>query len=355
MSADVFTYNAVNIKNKEIRAEVAAIQTQIDAKNTECAGYLATLTPAGRAGAVQHSANHCELWSLIPTNPEAGPAWNSGTKVCDTTGYYRCGASATYTIPTGATCARFQIWGAGGNSPGSCCCSFSIGGGSGSYASVIMPVTAGDAYTLCAGCAYCCYADAGSGQYDMGGCKSYVQGNGLSSFCAEGGVSGRACIQMKTRCQYGMSVHGRCGGVFGNFCYCCQGTWLCTTGSQQGGCNKQFNQSPYKIHSTGACRTYYGSATGATVYGLSGMMHYFAVMRNPHCMCIVYPPIYGFESSSQCSCVWTQNGQSGCNRKATAGYMQIPAAGGMATFACVECNAIGDAGRMGMVCVQVNV
>ena len=55
-----------------------------------------------------------------------------------------------------------------------------------------MPVTAGDAYTLCAGCAYCCYADAGSGQYDMGGCKSYVQGNGLSSFCAEGGVSGRA-------------------------------------------------------------------------------------------------------------------------------------------------------------------
>ena len=50
-----------------------------------------------------------------------------------------------------------------------------------------------------------------------------------------------------------------------------------------------------------------------------------------------------------------QNGQSGCNRKAQNGYMQIPAAGGMASYGCVECNNIGDAGRMGMVCVQVNV
>ena len=34
--------------------------------------------------------------------------------------------------------------------------------------------------------------------------------------------------------------------------------------------------------------------------------------------------------------------------------MQIPAAGGR-SHGCAECNNIGDAGRMGMVCVQVNV
>lgn len=354
MSADVFTYNAVNIKNKELRDEVAAIQTQIDAKNTECAGYQSTLTTAGRAPAVKVSANHCELWSLIPTTPEAGPAFSSGTTVCDTTGNFRCGASCTYTIPAGATCARFQVWGSGGNSPGSCCCSFSIGGGSGAYASVIMAVTAGDDYVLCAGCAYCCYADAGSGQYDMSGCQSYVTGNGLTNFCAMGGLSGRACLQMKARCQYGMTVHNRCGGLMPNFCYCCQGTWLCTTGSQQGGCNTDHKIGTYKMWASNN-RTYYGTATGATVYGIDGMLHQFNAARHPHCLCVLYPPVYGFESSSQCSCIFTNNGQAGCNRKAGDGYMQIPAAGGMASYGCANCNNIGDAGRMGMVCVQVNV
>ena len=48
-------------------------------------------------------------------------------------------------------------------------------------------------------------------------------------------------------------------------------------------------------------RTYYGTATGATVYGIDGMLHQFNAARHPHCLCVVYPPIYGFESASQCS------------------------------------------------------
>lgn len=354
MSADVFTYNAVNIKNRALRTEVAAVQSSIDTVTTECAGYMAALTPAGRAATIKQSGNHCELWSLIPTTPEAGPGWVSGTKVCDTTGNFRCGKDCTYTIPAGATCARFQVWGAGGNSPGNCCCSFAIGGGSGAYASVIMAVSAGNAYTLCAGCAYCCYADGASGQYDMSGCQSYVTGSGLSNFCADGGLSGRVCLQMKARCQYGMTVHNRCGGVIPGMCWCCQGTWLCTTGGTQGGCLKDHGVGLYKNWSTGTCKTYYGTATGATVYGISGILHQFNAARNPHCLCVKYPPIYGFESLSQCACMFTSNGQAGCNRKAANNYMQIPAAGGMASYGCYECNNSGDAGRMGMVCVQVN-
>ena len=94
------------------------------------------------------------------------------------------GANCTWTVPGGATCARFQVWGAGmGSNPG-CCCGGSPGGANGAYTEMTIKVTPGDNYTICAGCsqqACCCSA------YDPGyGCMSYVTGNGICCLKADG-------------------------------------------------------------------------------------------------------------------------------------------------------------------------
>mgnify|MGYP003348876141 CR=1 FL=1 len=74
--------------------------------------------------------------------------------------------------PAGVTTARFQIWGAGGGSSGSCAANFSFGtpGSTGAYASVILPVVPGCIYCLCAGCAMCCLALA-QGIGGLDGCE----------------------------------------------------------------------------------------------------------------------------------------------------------------------------------------
>ena len=103
-------------------------------------------------------------WCRIPTAPETG-SFTQGFKVCDTSGYFRCGCNCTWTVPGGTTCVRFQIWGAGGGTTESRCCMHTMPGTTGAYASVIMPTTSGSSFTMCAGCAYCCYA--GSDGYNQ--------------------------------------------------------------------------------------------------------------------------------------------------------------------------------------------
>ncbi len=107
-------------------------------------------------------------WCRIPTGwgEDGLGSWTNGFKVCDTSGYYRCGSSCTWTVPGGTTCVRFQIWGSGGGTSESRCCMHTMPGDTGAYASVIMPVTSGSSYTMCGGCAYCCYA--GSDGWQMG-------------------------------------------------------------------------------------------------------------------------------------------------------------------------------------------
>jgi hypothetical protein len=103
----------------------------------------------------------------------------------------------------------------------------------------------------------------------------------------------------------------------------------------------------------------YGSATGGTVYGIRGA--YPEVCLNHYCMCgyMKHPPIYGYESSSQCTFGFSGGiscGGNYCSTNATFGSvtpsMQIPGAGGFAMQVAGGCISIcGDAGRMGMVCV----
>ena len=110
----------------------------------------------------------------------------NGFKVCDTSGYFRCGNSCTWVVPAGVTKAQFQLWGPGGGTSGQCCCGGSPFGPSGAYMVASLTVTPGDSYTICSGCAYCCWASQTTPGLDQS--PTYVTGPGLS-ICAEGGNS----------------------------------------------------------------------------------------------------------------------------------------------------------------------
>jgi hypothetical protein len=65
----------------------------------------------------------------------------------------------------------------------------------------------------------------------------------------------------------------------------------------------------------------------------------------------VHPPIYGFESTSQCCFTWTA---TCCGRTCSAccGFLAIPGAGGVpSTSTFQNYGACGDMGKGGMVCV----
>ena len=89
------------------------------------------------------------------------------------------------TVPANVNCIQIDMWAAGGNSWGANCCGGSHFGHTGGFVSIVMPTCSGWNYTLCAGCAYCCYPSHSGGAQN--GCQSYVTGTGLTNFCAEGG------------------------------------------------------------------------------------------------------------------------------------------------------------------------
>ena len=133
----------------------------------------------------------------------------------------RCstGCCCLWTIPAGVRKVHFEMWGAGGNGHGACStgrCQHFAGAQGGYYNSKMVTVTAGDTYTVCAGGTYPCESVE---CVACNGCSSYVNGTGLSNFCALGGTGGCANGSWNTACH---SDWGRCcvapnahGGDFG--------------------------------------------------------------------------------------------------------------------------------------------
>lgn len=335
MAADVLLYNALNEDNQSLINQNAELDTNIAAQNALCSSSQALIDANSPQLVANSGPNQARMWCLIPE----GSSWVGGFKVCDTSGDFRCDSCCEWVVPAGVTCARFQIWGAGAGTGSACCCGFTPIGGTGAYASVIIPVSEGDTYTLCGGCAFCCYGCRG--QNDADGCASFIIGNGLTNFCAEGGEGSIYC-EIQTRCagSYCMYLGG---------CICNSGTDVCWNTQQQGymGCDQRLGYSMIS-----SCKTYYGTAASGTVYGVRGSFGFISV----HCdgqICVQHPPIYGFAASSCCSCCIATVDRQGCERSATNGYMQIPGAGGWAGYKCAgQTNCAGDAGRMGMVCVS---
>ena len=116
MAADVLTYNALNEVYKANREKLAVGIASIAIQNDLCQ-YAVNLKQTNCDDLRQAmSPRHPELWGLIPTQPNNGSTFNNGLKVCNTDAGFGCGTECTWTVPAGATCARFQAWGAGAGS-----------------------------------------------------------------------------------------------------------------------------------------------------------------------------------------------------------------------------------------------
>ncbi len=290
-----------------------------------------------------------KYWDCIPE----GSGWTGGTTVCDPTGYYRCGYNCTWCVPSGVTCARFQLWGAGGGSGSARSYADSPFGSTGAYASAIIPVTPGECYCMCSGCAYCCYSTAG-GRGRIPGCPSYVRGPGFCYFCAEGGegtlqswiaVQGKCSPwKMSTAC---CSESGGCLCEEGHHmcnsqvCAICQGPICFLPGSMYNGCIT----CPSKY-------TPEGLDENSIVYGIRGIWPTMCYDTNRYGW-NRHAPIKGWEMCSQCQ--WTWSSGNCCSFQCSAwqsSCLRIPAAGGFPTHMWGSDGACADAGRMGMVCVQ---
>ena len=347
MAADVLTYNALVEVNQELKAESAALTAAITAASGGGGSPPTDPTEIILKGA---GSPNVGFTCRIPRNPETG-SWTAGVKVCDTSQYHRCGCCCQWTVPGGISCARFQLWGAGGGSASGCCCGGSPNGGSGAYASVIMPVTAGSQYTLCAGCAYCCYNTRA--QMTADGNASYATGPGLTNFCAEGGESNIFC-EVLTRCLRGPNTQSAC--KYMGSCICNSGSDYCSHDTETAGMAQPQGRRATSYQATASCKTYYGSAvgTGATVYGMPGQYSYFRYDHGSNDTCFKHPGMYGFPD---CSCCEAQmnNENTGCCYQACycAAMCCSPGAGAWGYSTCGGDNSgESDIGKTGMVCVS---
>jgi hypothetical protein len=262
-------------------------------------------------------------------------------------GQNRCGASCSWTVPGATTKAQFQMWGAGAGSGMGCCCGGSNFGATGAYATVIIDVTPGQVYTLCAGCANCCYVQrAQNSGYNNS--SSWVQGPNLCNVCAMGGFAGlyRQMQILKficTTCRYQVPGCQDAGA-----CICNTGTDYCFSNSCA-----SCGFIPYTVDRES---TFYGCTTQAVnqVWGFPSVMseacwdtNHFGYFRTPPIINVCHVP----QPGSPCCFNWTSASCGGCLCQGCFNVMPWPGMGGFGTHMMGGCTVTisGDAGRAGMV------
>ncbi len=127
------------------------------------------------------------------------------------------GRCCAWTVPTGATYIKFEIWGGGGGGGGACCCMQGFPGGNGAYAQKVLQgaqVRPGCVYTICA-------ASSSTISNTNNGCMgydSYVTGFNLSNFCAKGGRNGCTNCNAWVNCHHCNQCYYQCGAFGGDLC-----------------------------------------------------------------------------------------------------------------------------------------
>lgn len=348
--SDVILYAALK-ENQKLNTELlqlctggASASISDFAEGAISAGY--PYTSAG--GASAETPGTCCPTALVEWTQVLTPFVETNTygfKVCDTSGYYRCGSSCTWCVPPGVTRVQFQIWGPGGGTSGNCCCGGSPFGPSGAYAVVKMDVTPGNCYCLCGGCAYCCYAN--QNQPGICGSPSFVAGPGLN-VCADSGVS---CYNYWAQ-DINASGHGQgssCGVPHFDGCSVssCDGFNFCwDTGNDNTTiCHAYSRQTWHLVCGNESCNI--------EAYGLNGMWPSMNIGQDlQNSTYSVSPPVFGYENMT-CCVQWTGNTCRGCCYSAQNGYQQGPGFGGFADRKFGGCDGCGgDSGGMGMICVS---
>ena len=345
---DVLAYSAFNQQvtlNQQITAKTSCLSTKCSetaALQAAAAGFDAAAicwVQCIEPCLLRTPVTGVSYWAQIPSLTGA----STGFKVCDAQAQFNCGATCSWVVPAGITRARFQLWGAGGGSGVGCCCGGSPFGSTGAYASVIIPVTAGNTYTICSGCAFCCFPSVG-GVGRMPGCPSWVTGTGLVSFCADGG-QGRLGNMMAALGGYNTQRLQNPLCTASGPCFCNGGGDFCFTSSCA-----TCGIIPY---APGAA--YFGTTNStispSIVYGIRGSWSLMCLSTNNYgyeC----HPPIYGFESTSRCNPSYAGGNCCGYMCRAACNILQVPGAGGFYSHQMGGgTGGCGDMGRMGMVCV----
>jgi len=154
------------------------------------------------------------------------------------TGSYTCFYEClVWRPPAGTTFVKFELWGGGGNGAGSCCCMIGTPGGSGAYAYKCICTgndLGGCIYEFCIAGMSCCSPES----YGYRGCKSFVNGFGLSNFCAEGGGQGyshchcnwiQSCLGLyQTSCNEGSRTNTCLEDGYSAGRWCFDQVWSCT-------------------------------------------------------------------------------------------------------------------------------
>jgi hypothetical protein len=304
--------------------------------------------------ALQNCPWDCCTWASIP----ALTGNTGGLTIVDTaSGYCRCGVSCLWTVPAGASFARFEIWGAGAASKGNACCGLTMPGGSGAYASVILPVVPGCQYQICAGCALCCcyYCDT-SGLTAGQGCMSFVTGYGLSNFCADGGdphpgnwlynaarggaggTGGYCIIQNNSNCgkiSTGV-VYGYCMCQWGGFCFagsCTSHDMFCQpTISGRRGYGNLTIPATRGCHFVTSAPGMFGASLAASTWD---SYRYF-----------INPPIVNLTCAT-CNNCYLATTMGGCSPSA----FPFPSRGGIGGNVCAGNMSYGLPGGGGLVCI----
>jgi len=293
-------------------------------------------------------------WAGIPLLDQTAVGSNYVCVYDNSSGYVRCNASCTWTVPSGASKVQFQIWGAGATGGATQCCGGAPFGQNGSFASVIINACPGCQYTLCAGCAYCCWAQPGESGGSSGQ-PSYVTGAGLTNFCAMGGCSSLFCHM---------------GALHNNSYSCCRFHGNDNPQCQSGGCICATNRWWCADNSCASCglmeyvcgkSKYYGSVTaefgGAEVLGLPGVYSRACWDTNIYGYYQAAPMIgidHTKRTGSDCCMTWT-SGEccGGCKCNGANSIFCWPGQGhfGVHTMSENTCY-YGDSGRGGMVRVS---
>jgi hypothetical protein len=304
------------------------------------------------------------LWQNIPQLRDVSCAVQASC-ICNVNGGVNCWLPCTITVPAGATVGRFMIWGAGAGSGGGNCCTFAPGGATGAFASVVMPVTAGETYCLMVGqsancCQYCCGCATWvqNGYFD--GTRTYITGPGLCNFCADGGeanlwesMKARACAVNCTAyinagcCKYydlRNTTDSCCGG-----CICYNST-VCMFGYALGPYNCVNHQGSYTKKAYG-CTTrnsivwtipsiYTGHVADSNAYGAGLQVPTYSPMQQAACYDYTYYTYTSTCNACNTGLMWCSN-------------ICVPGQGGQYTTTFGGCTAIyGARGRGGKACIQ---
>ena len=318
--ADPAVYNAVLAENKSIQDTIQELGLQ---------------TALSQLAADPLNTSN---WSILPLlDSPVGCLC-----VVDDSGQFRCGANCTWTVPAGATKVQFQIWGPGAPSQGARCCGGSPFGAVGAYATVIIDAVPGCQYTLCAGCATCCYSCYNQGADDSGG-SSYVTGYDLTNFCAQGGHPRISCAQCVINGSASCCRWQAPGRTVSGPCICGTGRWYCYDNSCA-----TCGEIPWVTF--GNCKTYYGESSTGTVFGLPSYFSSKTCLDRNNYGYHIHPPVINVcHQPHGCCCQSFSSGTCGGNACPGSSFRQIPGAGGTAVHVMGGSYRCGDAGRAGMV------